>query len=255
MQRLNAVVDCKDLLIEFSVEGLKFAQVFAFIAGILAGKGARARLVSFMVSLSCSLSTLYQETTDRSEEARRYGQECGDVQLSFRLLCNCVSECSDGQQLNEVQTEMCAAIGENISWKELQLGGSYLRESSAVYKVLCEVLKWNTTVEKIHLFSNLINDCSSMTEALKRNKTARELDLPDNQIIECSSLAEALKRNRTVKELDLSDNQIIECRSMAEALKGNNTVKKLLDLPGNRISDETALQDLERHNKHLKLLY
>ena len=79
MQLLNAVVDCKDLLIEFSVEGLKFAQVFAFIAGILAGKGARARLVSFMASLSCSLSTLYQETTDRSEEARRYGQECGDV--------------------------------------------------------------------------------------------------------------------------------------------------------------------------------
>ena len=228
MQLLNAVVECKDLLIEFSVEGLKFAQVFAFIAGILAGKGARARLVSFMVSLSCSLSTLYQETTDRSEEARRYGQECGDVQLSFRLLCNCVSECSDGQQLNEVQTEMCAAIGENISWKELQLGGSYLRESSAVYKVLCEVLKWNTTVEKLHLFSNLINDCSSM--------------------------AEALKRNRTVKELDQSDNQIIECSSMAEALKGNNTVKKL-DLSGNRISDETALQDLERHNKHLKLLY
>ena len=228
-QLVNAVVECKDFCREYLVEGLKFSQVFVFIAGILAGKGASARLVSFMASLSCSLSTLYQlPTADEDEDMIQYMQQFDDVRLSFTLLCDCVAECSDGQQLNEVQLQMCAAITENICWKVLWLVGTLNGESSVGYKVVCEVLKCNTTVEELHLAGN--------------------------QITDCSSLAEALKRNNTVKTLNLSHNRITDCSSLAEALKRNNTVKKLW-LWANHISDKTPLQDLERHNKHLKLHY
>ena len=115
-QLVNAVVECKDFFREYSVEGLKFSQVFVFIAGILAGKGASARLVSFMASLSCSLSTLYPTpAADIDEDWEQHMQQRYDVKLSFTLLCDCVAECSDGQQLNEVQLQMCAAIIENIT--------------------------------------------------------------------------------------------------------------------------------------------
>ena len=252
-QLVNAVVECKDFFSEYSVEGLKFSQVFVFIAGILAGKGARARLVSFMASLSCSLSTLYQlPTADEDEE--QYEQQLNDVKLSFTLLCDCVAECSDGQQLNEVQKQMCAAIAENIWLKELLLVNAFIGESSVGYKVVCEVLKCNTTVEVLDLSWNQITDCSSLAEALKRNNTVEKLHLSGNEITDCSSLAEALKRNNTVQELNLSGNRITDCSSLAEALKQNNTVKWLW-LNDNPISDKTPLQDLKRHNKHLTLLY
>ena len=227
-QLVNAVVECKDFFRECSVEGRKFSQLFLFIAGILAGKGARARLVSFMASLSCSLSTLHPITADRGGDREQYIQQIDDVELSFTLLCNCVAECSDGQQLNEVQLQMCAAIAENICWKELMLGGRFNGESSVEYKVVCEVLKCNTTVKTLYL--------------------------PGNGITDCSSLAEALKRNNTVKTLDLSENEITDCSSLAEALKRNNTVKTLR-LNYNPIRDTTPLQDLERHNEHLTLYY
>ena len=227
-QLVNAVVECKDFFREYSVEGLKFSQVFVFIAGFLAGKGAGARLVSFMASLSCSLSTLYQITVDILEDWEQNIQQLNDVQLSFTLLCDCVAECSDGQQLNEVQKQMCAAIAENIRWKKLKLWGTFNGESSVVYKVVCEVLKCNTTVEELHLSKNEITDCSSLAEALKLNNTVETLDLSDNEITDCSSLAEALKRNNTVETLWLYDNPI---------------------------SDKTPLQDLERHNEDLELYY
>ena len=204
-QLVNAVVDCKDLFSELSVEGLKFSQVFVFIAGILAGKGAGARLVSFMASLSCSLSTLYQVTAHRDEDREQYLQQSAEVRSSFILLCYCVAECGDGQQLNEVQKQICAAIGRNVYWKTVDLGCRFLfnsSKSSAVYQVVCEFLKFNTTVE----------------------------------------------------EVDLSYNQIPECRSLAEALERNNTVK-LLWFFGNSISDETQLQDLVRHNRHVDVNY
>ena len=229
-QLVNAVVECKDFFREYSVEGLKFSQVFVFIAGILAGKGASARLVSFMASLSCSLSTLYPTTADEDEDEdrRQYEKQRDDVRLSFTLLCNCVAECSDGQQLNEFKKQMCAAIAENICWKELELWRTFNGESSVEYKVVCEVLKCNTTVKTLYLPGNGITDCSSLAEALKRNNTMETLDLTANQITDCSSLAEALKRNNTVKTLRLNYNPI---------------------------RDTTPLQDLERHNEHLTLYY
>ena len=276
-QLVNAVVECKDFFREYSVEGLKFSQVFVFIAGFLAGKGAGARLVSFMASLSCSLSTLYPKADEDSEE---YVQQTYDVQFCFTLLCDCVAECSEGQQLNEVQKQMCAAIAENICWKELVLWHRSIDESSFVYKVVCEVLKCNTRVKELDLSFNLITDCSSLAEALKRNNTVEMLNLSANQITDCSSLAEALKENNTVEKLDLSQNQITDCSSLAEALKENNTVEELylswnqitdssslaealkrnntvekLWLYHNPISDKTPLQDLKRHNKHLELWY
>ena len=202
-QLVNAVVECKDFFSEYSVEGLKFSQVFVFIAGILAGKGARARLVSFMASLSCSLSTLYPTTADEDEDEdrRQYEKQRDDVRLSFTLLCNCVAECSDGQQLNEVQKQMCTAIAENICWKKLLLGYTFNGESSVVYKVVCEVLKCNTTVEELYLSHNLITDCSSLAEALKRNNTVKWLWLNYNPISDKTPLQDLERHNKHL-ELD-----------------------------------------------------
>ena len=252
-QLVNAVVECKDFFREYSVEGRKFSQLFVFIAGFLAGKGASARLVSFMASLSCSLSTLYPTTT-ADEDLEQYEQQLYDVQLSFILLCDCVAECSDGQQLNEVQLQMCAAIAENICWKKLELVRRFNGESSVVYKVLCEVLKYNTTVEELYLPENEITDCSSLAEALQLNNTVKSLYLSENEITDCSSLAEALKRNNTVEWLDLSFNKITDCSSLAEALKRNNTVETL-DLTNNRITDCSSLAEALKRNNTVKTLY
>ena len=198
-QLVNAAVECKDFFREYSVEGRKFSQLFVFIAGILAGKGARARLVSFMASLSCSLSTLYQETGDPDEDREQYLQQIDDVRLSVILLCNCVAECSDGQQLNEVQQQMCVAIGENICWKELVLEVAFDGESSVGYKVMCEVLKYNTTVEVLDLADNDIIDCSSLAEALKQNNTVEELQLAYNPISDKTPLQDLERHNKRLE--------------------------------------------------------
>ena len=206
-QLVNAVVECKDFFREYSVEGLKFYELFVFIAGILAGKGAGARLVSFMASLSCSLSTLYQITApapmttdeDKYEDMIQFMQQRHDAQLSLTLLCNCVAECSDGQQLNEVQLQMCAAIAENICWKELELVRRFNGESSVEYKVVCEVLKYNTTVKTLHLSYNRITDCSSLAEALKRNNTVEELLLNNNPISDKTPLQDLERHNKHLK--------------------------------------------------------
>ena len=173
---------------------LKFTQLFIFTAGILAGKRATSLLVSFIQSLARTLTTLFVETADRGTEQE--WQQVTDIRLSFLLLCDCVGEGSDGRELDAVQKRLCKVIGEGISWKMLWLNGCVDGERSKRWKVLCEVLRNNDTVEVLWLARNQLTDVTLLLEALKDRTTLSWLYLTYNSIRDMSAVHTLKQHNK-----------------------------------------------------------
>ena len=184
-------VEGEDFIKKHSGHILKFTQLFIFTAGILAGKRATSLFVSFIQSLARTLTTVFVETADEDTEQGR--QQDNDIRLSFLLLCDCVGEGSDGRELDEVQKRLCKVIGEGISWEMLLLNGCVDGER---WKVLCEVMRNNDTVEWLVLGSNQLTDVSLLVEALKDRTTLRMLNLRGNSIRDMSAVNTLKQHNK-----------------------------------------------------------
>ena len=175
-------VEGENFIEEHSGDIKKLAQLFVFTAGFLAGKGAVSLLVSFVQSLARKLTTELVLTADVDTE--QWDQQVDDIALGFLLLCDCVCEVGDGAQLNAVQKELCAVIGQEMYWRELWLTGLVGSERSVVWKVLCAVMQSNDTVEVLALYDNELTDVSLLVEALQHNTTLRRLYLDGNPIVD-----------------------------------------------------------------------
>ena len=187
-------VEGEDFIKKHSGHIFEFTQLFIFTAGILAGKRATSLLVSFIQSLARTLTTVFVERAGVDRE--QWGQQRIDIRLSFLLLCDCVGEGSDEGELDEVQKKLCAVIRQEISWKELWLSERVEGERSVRWKVLCEVMKNNDTVEVLRLGGNQLTDVSSLVEALKDNTTLRVLDLRLNSIRDMSAVHTLKQHNK-----------------------------------------------------------
>ena len=130
--------------------------------------------------------------------------------------------------------------------------------SAANVVVLADVLKFNTTVIKLNLCDNDIDDvgAAGLADSLKSNKTLTTLCLRDNDIHDAGAacLADALKSNKTLTQLNLRGNGIRGdgAKSLANALKSNKTLMEL-NLRDNIICDAGAeyLADALKSNKTL----
>ena len=187
-------VEGEDFIKKHSGHILKFTQLFIFTAGILAGKRATSLFVSFIQSLARTLTTLFVVTADPGTEQRN--QQITDIKLSFLLLCDCVGEGSDGRELDAVQKRLCKVIGEGISWEMLLLRGCVDGERSERWKVLCEVMRNNDTVEVLWLHNNQLTDVTLLGEALNHRTTLRGLDLMDNPIRDMSAVHTLKQHNK-----------------------------------------------------------
>ena len=187
-------VEGEDFIKKHSGHILKFTQLFIFTAGILAGKRATSLFVSFIQSLARTLTTVFVETAD--EDTEQWRQQRNDIRLSFLLLCDCVGEGSDGGELDAVQKRMCKVIGEGISWKMLWLYGCVDGERSKRWKVLCEVMRNNDTVEELVLTNNQLTDVTLLVEALKDRTTLRVLYLNGNSIRDKSAVNTLKQHNK-----------------------------------------------------------
>ena len=182
---------------EYSGHILKFAQFVIFTAGILAGKYEMSLFVSFIQSLVHTLTTLFVEPVDVVTEQWR--QQVTDITFGFLLLCDCVREGSDGGELNVVQKQLCAVIGQGISWKALELSECVNGETSDRWKVLCKVLENNSTVETLDLEGNNLADASFLVESLQHRTTLRFLNLSCNHITDRTGVETLKQHNRNLR--------------------------------------------------------
>ena len=187
-------VEGEDFIKKHSGHILKFTQLFIFTAGILAGKRATSLFVSFIQSLARTLTTVFVETAD--EDTEQWRQQRNDIRLSFLLLCDCVGEGSDGRELDAVQKRLCKVIGEGMSWKTLWLAGRVDGERSKRWKVLCEVMRNNDTVEVLFLANNQLTDVTLLVKALKDRTTLRGLHLMCNSIRDRSAVNTLKQHNK-----------------------------------------------------------
>ena len=107
--------------------------------------------------------------------------------------------------------------------------------------IIGELLKTNTTLTTLYLYSNNITDVQSIGEALKTNNTLTYLYLSDNNITDVQSIGEGLKTNNTLTYLELYNNNITDVQSIGDALKTNDTLTEL-DLRGNQLSSNMRSQ-------------
>ena len=189
-------VEGENFIEEHSGDIKKLAQLFVFTAGILAGKGAVSLLVSFVQSLARKLTTELVLTDDPEQ----WHQQVNDIAFGFLLLCDCVCEVGDGAQLNAVQKELCAVIGQEMYWRELYLSRCVGSERGVKWKVVCAVMKSNHTVKKLVLTNNQLTDVSLLVESLQHRTTLRWLFLGDNPIVD-STATDTLKQQN--KHLDI----------------------------------------------------
>ena len=186
-------VEGENFIEEHSGDIEKLAQLFVFTAGFLAGKGAVSPLVSFVQSLARKLTTELVVTAVVLTE--QWSQQVDDITLGFLLLCDCVCEVGDGAQLNVVQKELCAFIGQEVSWRDLLLSGSVGSERGVMWKVLCAVMESNDTVEKLVLNFNQLTDVSLLVDALQHRTTLRGLSLDGNRIADRTAVDTLKQQN------------------------------------------------------------
>ena len=141
-----------------------------------------------------------------------------------------VRECK--QDNSSFQADLVRELGSSLELKTLRRRNCKINAANAV--VLADVLKSNTTVTKLDLHHNFIDDAclASLAEMLKSNTTLTKLNLcsADFGAAGAASLAEALKSNTTLTKLNLSVNTIYDAgaAALAEALKSNTGLTELV---------------------------
>ena len=93
-----------------------------------------------------------------------------------------------------MQKELCAVIGQQISWKALELSECVGGERTDRWKVLCAVLQSNDTVDVLDLGGTNLADASLLVESLQHRTTLRYLNLSSNHITDRTVL-ETLKQH------------------------------------------------------------
>ena len=178
----------------------------------------------------------------------------GDGNGWLTVALECIRECK--QKHGSFQATMARELGSVLKLQTLEVRVG--KRSAGNVFVLADVLKSNTTVIKLNLCDNDIDDAGAagLADALKSNKTLKELNLGSNSIRDAGakSLADALKSNKTLTELNLGSNSIRDAgaKSLADALKSNKTLTEL-NLGSNSIRDAGAksLADALKSNKTL----
>ena len=178
----------------------------------------------------------------------------GDRNGWLTVALECTRECK--QKHGSFQATMACGLGSLLKLQTLDLHVG--KRSAANVVVLTDVLKSNTTVTKLNLCDNDIDDAGAagLADALKINTTLWVLNLSENSIGDAgaANLADALKLNATLTALNLSENSIGDAgaANLADALKSNKTLTEL-NLRINRIGDAGAanLADALKSNKSL----
>ena len=178
----------------------------------------------------------------------------GDRNGWLTVALECTRECK--QKHGSFQATMARELGSLLKLQSLDLQVG--KPSAANVFVLTDVLKSNTTVIKLTLCDNDIDDAGAagLANALKFNTTLSVLNLSENCIGDAgaANLADALESNKTLTELNLTINGIGDAgaANLADALKSNKTLSEL-NLRNNYIREAGAerLADTLKSNKTL----
>lgn len=143
---------------------------------------------------------------------------------------------------------IAAALRSNSSIRKLRIDGVMNDLTSVI-----EIMKVNSYLRDLRLYSNQIGDLSPIAAALQHNSSLEELDVIDNQLSDLSSIAEALRHNSSLRVLCLGNNNITNLNSLGEALIYNRSLEELR-LESNRITDISPIGQALQYNTTLKLL-
>ncbi|MBM5783010.1 MAG: hypothetical protein FJ368_06305 [Pelagibacterales bacterium] len=98
---------------------------------------------------------------------------------------------------------------------------------------IADGLKFNSTLEKLHLSSNFISDrgIEKLFEAIESNSGIKDIDLASNNIscIGAKIIAKSLERNKTIESINIGANNIKDdgALAIAKALKNNDTLREI----------------------------
>ena len=174
----------------------KYKQVTLFVVGLLSQKPEAAKQI--VVDLMSSLTQSVDSSDNRG---------------SFVYVCNVVRECGDNADLERA---VCRSVVQHFTWRELELMGCNLSESSVELRVVCEALKENRPLEGLYLWDNKIKDVTSLAQSMESNRTLKVLQLSRNPFTDVSALTQSLRLNSTLERLVLD-----------EKFRGESAAKKL----------------------------
>ena len=216
-------------------------EVLPYTCGLLAARCKEDALPQAVTLSKCMMTEVNQ----------------GDRNVWLTVALECTRECK--QKHGSFQATMARELGLLLKLQSLDHVG---KRSAANVFVLADVLKSNTTVIKLNLCDNDIDDAGAggLADALKSSTTLTVLDLSENSIGDAgvANLADALKSNNTLAKLNLCYNCIHDtgAAKLADVLKSNNTLTEL-NLRDNGIGDDGAgsLADALKSNTALTRLH
>ena len=160
-----------------------------------------------------------------------------DLKLIYKLLKNNSSIIKFYPKLNWINSNYFLTFNNMLSLNSSSLNKLRINHSgrniSEIMQILCNTLKFNTTLTDLQLNNNNIkdNDIKPLCELLQTNTTLTKLNLSNNDITDdgLKLLSDVLKVNTTLTELILMNNQFANNGyiSLGEVLKVNTSLVKL----------------------------
>ena len=151
------------------------------------------------------------------------------------------------------------ALQENSKLKVLNLSKNNMTDVDVIAKSLANVLKSNTSLEKLYLADNeLKSSIIIIVKALQENSALKALSLSKNGLTSevAEGLAGVVQSNTLLEQLFLADNDLKLCApAILQALKRTSHLRTL-DLSKNGITSDmvTDLADIIQSNTHLQSL-
>ena len=179
--------------------------------------------------------------------------------LSEVIKCNTslTQLCLAGNDLKSSTCVILQALKGHSGLKKLDLSENGL--TNLVVENLADVIKSNTSLEKLHLADNeLKSSASVILKSLKATSTLNTLDLTNNTM-KCDvagDLADVIETNTFLENLHLANNDLKSSAAVVlEALKSNSNLKTLNLAKNNMIDDVVEdLADVIKCNAYLQML-
>ena len=241
------------------------SQVAKHLANVIKNNSGLEELYLYSNDLRSSATVILQALKKNSKlKALNLGSNNMSSQVA-KDLANVIKNNSGLEELylfsNDLRssaTVILQALEENSKLKVLNLNNNNM--TSQVAKHLANVIKNNSGLEELYLYSNdLRSSATVILQALKKNSKLKALNLGSNNMSSqvANDLANVIKNNSGLKELYLYSNDLRSSATVILQALEENSKLKVLNLSNNNMTSQVArdLANVIKNNSGLEELY